>query len=179
MLEEVVGLQRLVDDLLHLARADAGAEPIVSQPVDLDDLVLRDARRLQAESAVEVDVSAVTAAQVAGDPSQLARAVANLGDNAVRHATSRVTFSLAGRRPTGRCSQSPTTVPACPPSNASGSSSASPGSTRPAPRAAGGTGLGLAIARDIVERHGGTITVDPDVTSGARFVIELPLADTD
>ncbi len=95
VLEEVIGLQRLVDDLLHLARADAGADPIVRQPIDLDDLVLRDARRLQAESDVEVDVSAVGAARVEGDPRQLARAVANVGDNAVRHAASRVALSLA------------------------------------------------------------------------------------
>jgi signal transduction histidine kinase len=38
----------------------------------------------------------------------------------------------------------------------------------------GGTGLGLAIAREIVERHGGTIRVDPDRDDGARLVIELP-----
>jgi signal transduction histidine kinase len=41
---------------------------------------------------------------------------------------------------------------------------------------AGGAGLGLAIARDIVVDHGGTIAVDPDHHSGARLVITLPLA---
>ncbi len=44
------------------------------------------------------------------------------------------------------------------------------------PADAGGTGLGLAIARDIVERHGGTLTIDADHAPGARFVISLPLA---
>jgi signal transduction histidine kinase len=38
----------------------------------------------------------------------------------------------------------------------------------------GGTGLGLAITRDIVERHGGTITIDPDHRLGTRFRITLP-----
>ena len=38
----------------------------------------------------------------------------------------------------------------------------------------GGFGLGLAIARDIVERHGGTLVVDTGFTGGARFVIALP-----
>jgi len=41
--------------------------------------------------------------------------------------------------------------------------------------ATGGTGLGLAIARDVIRRHGGTITVDPETVSGARFVIKLPV----
>lgn len=38
----------------------------------------------------------------------------------------------------------------------------------------GGTGLGLAIAREIVERHGGMLTLDRHHRSGARFVMRLP-----
>jgi signal transduction histidine kinase len=40
----------------------------------------------------------------------------------------------------------------------------------------GGSGLGLAIARDIVERHGGSLAVDPEYSPGARFVVVLPRA---
>lgn len=39
----------------------------------------------------------------------------------------------------------------------------------------GGTGLGLAIAREIVEGHDGTLTIE-DSDRGARFVLRLPLA---
>jgi two-component system NtrC family sensor kinase len=39
-----------------------------------------------------------------------------------------------------------------------------------------GTGLGLAVCRGLVEAAGGTIALDPDTTSGARFLIELPAA---
>ncbi len=48
--------------------------------------------------------------------------------------------------------------------------------TENAARPSGGTGLGLAIAKDLVELHGGTISVtDVDDGPGARFVIDLPL----
>jgi signal transduction histidine kinase len=40
----------------------------------------------------------------------------------------------------------------------------------------GGTGLGLAIARDIAERHGGTLTLATGESSGAHFVLGLPVA---
>lgn len=37
-----------------------------------------------------------------------------------------------------------------------------------------GTGLGLFIARNIIHAHGGSITLDPQRSSGARFLIQLP-----
>src|SRR3546814_19786197 len=40
-----------------------------------------------------------------------------------------------------------------------------------------GTGLGLAIARRIIEEHHGTIRVEDNMPAGARFVIELPVAE--
>jgi two-component system, NtrC family, sensor kinase len=38
-----------------------------------------------------------------------------------------------------------------------------------------GTGLGLAVARAIVDRHGGALTLNPDASKGAEFIIQLPL----
>jgi CheY-like chemotaxis protein/anti-sigma regulatory factor (Ser/Thr protein kinase) len=43
-------------------------------------------------------------------------------------------------------------------------------------RAAGGLGLGLAIVRNLVELHGGSVSVDSVVGRGSRFVVRLPLA---
>ena len=39
-----------------------------------------------------------------------------------------------------------------------------------------GTGLGLSISRAIVESYSGTLELDPEVSTGARFVIDLPAA---
>jgi signal transduction histidine kinase len=41
-------------------------------------------------------------------------------------------------------------------------------------RDAGGVGLGLSMVKAIVERHGGSVTVDDAPLGGARFVVELP-----
>jgi signal transduction histidine kinase len=41
-------------------------------------------------------------------------------------------------------------------------------------RTTGGTGLGLAITREIIQRHHGTIAIDPDHHPGTRFVVTLP-----
>jgi signal transduction histidine kinase len=96
--EETTALQRLVEDLLHLARSDATATASLaakpSGPVDLDDIVAVHARDLRAGGKVQVDTSGVGAARVSGDATQLSRAVANLADNAARHATTTVTFAL-------------------------------------------------------------------------------------
>jgi signal transduction histidine kinase len=42
------------------------------------------------------------------------------------------------------------------------------------PGSAAGHGIGLALVREVVERHEGTVRVDPAPDGGARFVLELP-----
>ena len=46
-------------------------------------------------------------------------------------------------------------------------------------RRTGGTGLGLAIARQIVEAHGGTVSVTMGPLGGARFTVALPAVDAE
>jgi signal transduction histidine kinase len=174
VLEEVHALQRLVEDLLMLARGDAGAALPRPGPVDLDDVVMEEALRLRAAGTVTVDAGGVSAAQVTGDRAQLARAVANLVDNAARHARGTVTLTLAeqgGQAVLGVADDGPG-IPAA------ASERVFERFTRlDAARSngqAGGAGLGLAIARDIVARHGGTLTVDPGHHPGARLVMRLP-----
>ena len=174
VLDEITSLQRLVEDLLHLARSDAGAPTIRREPVDLDDIVMGDAARVRAGGRVDVDSTAVSAAQVHGDPDQLTRAIRNLIDNAARHARTTITLSLEEHDHTAVL----------------GVADDGPGIptdqhqrvferfTRldEARTTGGGSGLGLAIARDIIQRHDGTISIDPDHHPGTHLVITLPTA---
>jgi signal transduction histidine kinase len=175
VLQEVVILHRLVDDLLALARGDAGASVARPEPVDLDDVVMEHAVRLRAAGTVSVDAGGVSAAQVSGDRAQLARAVGNLVDNAARHASGTVTLALAELDGTAVLSVTDD-GPGIPPAERE---RVFERFTRLDPsRAAGdgtGAGLGLAIARDIAARHGGTLTVDPGHGPGARLVLVLPV----
>ncbi|MCA1735573.1 MAG: HAMP domain-containing histidine kinase [Actinobacteria bacterium] len=175
LLEEVVGLQRMVEDLLDLARADSAHDLRRSEPVDLDDLVFREAENLKMDSGVLIDVAGVSAAQVQGDPLQLTRAIRNLCDNARRHAKAKVTITLGER--SGRAIL---TVgddgPGIPPEQADSVFERFGRLDGSRSRAGGGTGLGLAITREIIEAHDGTVHIDPDRRPGALFVVSLPLA---
>jgi signal transduction histidine kinase len=171
LLEETRHLQRLVDDLLSLARNDG--TPLRREPVDLDDLVLRESARVRAEHALAVDSTGVRAAQVAGDPEQLTRLLRNLTDNAARHARTRIALAVHETDGTAECSVADD-GPGIPSEMQTKIFERFARSDEARARADGGAGLGLSIARDIAERHGGTLEVDPDYGPGARFVLRLP-----
>jgi signal transduction histidine kinase len=171
VLEEATNLQLLVDDLLHLASSDAGASSRRREVVDLDDIVLREAHRLR-DAGTQVDLGLVSAAQVSGDPIQLAHAVRNLTDNAARHARSIVTVTLLERD-----HMAVLTVtddgPGIPLEQRERVFDRFARLDDARTRATGGAGLGLAITRDIIQQHGGTVDLggEPD---GACFIVTLP-----
>jgi signal transduction histidine kinase len=177
VLEETAGLQRLIDDLLQLARSDARAVSLRREVVDLDVMLLRLAHRVRADGRVAVDATGIGSARVVGDGDLLARAVANVVDNATRHAARSVELDLTDRN--GEAVLTVTDdgpgIPAAERRRVFDRFSRldDARSTRD-----GGTGLGLAIAKEIVESHGGTISVEGPATGGARFVIRLPVAST-
>jgi signal transduction histidine kinase len=178
VLDETLALQRLVDDLLMLARGDAGAVTGRRDPVDLDDIMLRYADRLRAEGTLDVDVSGVSAAQVIGDGDRLGRAMRNLVDNAARHARSSVAFTVAEnhRLATLTITDDGPGIPAALHEHVFERFVRLDEARRAGD---GNTGLGLAITRDIVEQHGGRITIDAEYVSGTRFVIVLPTMPDD
>ena len=173
VLEEIVALQGLVDDLLFLARSDAKRHVQQRVPVDLDDVVLVEAQRLQATTDLGIDVSKVSAGQVAGDRSQLVRAVRNLADNAARHAATCVAFSLREIDGEVELAVSDDGL-GVPPEQRSAIFERFARLDEARSRDRGGSGLGLAIVRDIVTRHGGTIALDGATEVGATFVVRLP-----
>ncbi len=173
VLTEGARLQELVEQLLLLTRLDEGAVALVRRAVDLDDLLLDDARRLRDRGAVVVDTSGVGAARTLGDDRMLARLTRNLSDNAARHARSRVV--LAARETADRVRLS-----------VDDDGGGIPGEERDRvferfvrlddgrARDEGGSGLGLAIVAEIARAHGGTVHVETSPLGGARFVVDLP-----
>ncbi len=185
VIEEIDAMSALVDDLLVLARSDAGQSSAERRPLDLDDLVLDEVARARATSAdVTIDLGGVSAALVAGDPGELRRVVRNLLDNAVRHADTAVTVALV-EEPSDRWGRRALLTiaddgPGIDPGQASAIFDRFTRLDDARSRSAGGTGLGLAIARDIVERHGGTLRLfNDDLHGGATFVAFLPALEDD
>ena len=86
-------MQRLIDDLLVLARLDEGLPLARSEPIDLDDIVLAEVHEL-GPTDLMLDVSGVSSAQVKGDPGQLTRVVRNLLENAIRHGSTSVAVEV-------------------------------------------------------------------------------------
>jgi len=177
VLEENLRLQRLVEDLILLARSDEQSLATY-QDVDLDDIVFEEAQRLRGTTSLTVDTTAVSGGQVRGDPMRLRRMIANLADNAGRHARSRVDFSL-GEQPDGsvllRVDDDGSGIP-------------EPDRKRiferfvrlddARSRDDGGYGLGLAIVAEVAAAQGGSAIAVESPSGGARLEIRLPrLAD--
>lgn len=172
---ETTHLAALVDDLLLLARTDAGTMELEQAPVDLADVAVEAAGPLTsmaAERGVAVVVDPLPAV-VDGDQLRLRQLVAILVDNAVAHtpAGGSVTVRVRAEGAAALLAVEDT----------------GPGiRTDDLPRVferfwraddapMGGTGLGLAIAAWIVERHGGRIEATNRAEGGARFEARIPL----
>jgi signal transduction histidine kinase len=176
LLADTVELQNLVDDLLFLARSQACAPSTSTQLVDLDDLILAEARRLRAGGRVNVDATAVGAARVLGVPSELARMVRNLMANAERHARTTVRLECLENQEHSVLVVSDD-GPGIPPDRRSAVFQRFTRLDEARSRDAGGAGLGLAIVNEVVQRHDGTIEVTAAPTGGAEFTVTLPRAN--
>lgn len=166
-------MERLVRDLLFLARQDEGA--VAHGLVDLDDVVLEEARRLRSSARVEIDTSGVSAAPMTGSRADLGRMVRNLLANADQHATSRVTVLLTSDGDSARLAVADD-GPGVPARLRSHVFDRFCRGDEARAHETGSTGLGLAIVRAVAERHGGTAQLD-HASAGATFIVRLPMRD--
>jgi signal transduction histidine kinase len=171
-------LAGLVEDLLDLARVDAGKAPLDPEPVPIAPLLaeaVAEARVLGRSVEYDVRVDPPDLVVMAG-LARLRQLVANLLDNASRHSpaegTVLVTATRAGERYRLEVSDGGPGVAA-----EDRERVFEPFGTLSANEGGGGTGLGLAIARWVTELHGGSIRfVDPEPgNAGARIRVELPV----
>ena len=176
VLDEGARLERLVQAMLVLARVTEKPLDGAGRPVDLDDLMLAEARRLRDTMALTVDASQVGPARVLGDEGLLGQVVRNLVDNAAQHAASRVSLcvGVTGREAVLVVEDDGHGVP---PAERDRVFERFVRLDESRARASGGTGLGLAIVRESVQAHGGTVRVGAGELGGARFEVRLPASD--
>lgn len=168
----------LVDDLLDLARVDAGKAPLAPRPVVVAGLIddaVAEARTSGRDVRYDVSIQP-SGLVVTADPARLHQLVANLLDNASRHSPAGGTVAVEVTRRGDRYvvevrDAGPGVAPA------DRERVFEPFGTLGDPAGGGGTGLGLAIARWVTDLHGGGIGfADPTPgAGGARVVVDLPL----
>jgi signal transduction histidine kinase len=174
-------LQKMINDLLDLARSDAGKLRIETRPTSVRSLTQRIGRQMRPHFeerdqrltvSIEKDLPEVEA-----DPDRIGQVLANLLTNANKYspegARVRLAASLVGLEIEFAVSD-----------DGPGLSEdeldhvfdrfwrAESGETQ----SVGGTGLGLAIAKSLVELHGGAISANSTPGEGATFRFVLPIA---
>ena len=172
---EAERMSHLLNDLLTLARADAG-QHIDKEPVELDEVVrdvARQAPLLGPTRFLTHDLDALTGAKVMGDPDYLKQLFLILLENAFKYTpqTGEITLGASRQEEWYGVAVSDT-GPGIPPDEV------------PriferfyrGPSARSGTGLGLAIARWIAEEHGGRLEVTSQPGTGTTFTFWLPAA---
>jgi heavy metal sensor kinase len=179
ILAESERITRLIEDLMLLARADAGADGISLAPMDLARVVeeaCREARVLAEAAGLRLTLAGTAAAAVRGDEHALHRLTAILLDNAVKYTPrgGEVTVRLRAEAGMAVVEVRDTGI------GIAGEDlphifERFYRASKDRSRATGGTGLGLAIARWIAERHAGEIAVESRPGAGSVFALRIPL----
>jgi two-component system, OmpR family, sensor kinase len=184
-------MTRIVDDLLLLARADAGVAVEHREHVYLEEIVhdvARDVRLLAESRHVRVEVGSVVDAPIYADADLVGRLVLNLLDNAIKHSPEGSTVRIEMARTATACDvrivDAGSGIPADVQSRVferffRADAARSTGEPRPAgdldAPAVGGAGLGLAIAGRIAELHAGRLELVESRPGRTEFRLTLPL----
>jgi len=174
-------LHRLVEDLLDLARIDAGQIEFRREPVDLGMLlesVMEGASLRANDAGIALQFEQSGSAVMIGDGDRLAQVFTNLVDNAIKHSPQGSQVRVWTKREAGwmtvHIDDQGKGIPEEELSRIfqrfyQVDKARTSGSGR-------GVGLGLAIVREIVEAHGGRVIAQSSPGVGSRFSVQLPVA---
>jgi two-component system OmpR family sensor kinase len=181
--DETARLERLIGELLDLAKLEGGGGSLRIERVNTEQLferVLARHERAGADAGLRFEsLVGEGAGSIAADPDRLEQALQNLAANAIRYAPRGSAIRLAARRAEGATVLSvadqgrgipPDQLPRVFDRFYKGDAS------RASRAAAGGSGLGLSIVKAIAERHGGRVEVR---SRPGETVFELVLPDRD
>ncbi|MEO6796198.1 MAG: ATP-binding protein [Candidatus Dormibacter sp.] len=177
---EVEHMTRLVDRLLMLARADAGALKPAKVAVDAADFLEEIGARWSSaaqQRAVRVKVDVPVDGTMSIDPDLIRRSLDNLIDNAIRHAPGDSVVTVAAIRDAqGWRIDVHDDGPGVPPTSARRIFERFARLDGARAKEMGGVGLGLALSRAIAEAHGGSLSLATGNGTGATFRLEFPQA---
>lgn len=179
--EEVMLLNRLVDDLQELALVEAGQLPLECRPVDVGEVarLATEAIRPQAEArGLELSLDLPSnLPPVAADPHRIGQVLRNLLNNALEFTPDGGQVTLTARLDgTWVCLEVGDNGPGIAPEQLPFVFERFYRADPSRARATGGAGLGLAIVKQLVEAHGGRVWVKSTPGTGAWFGFTLPVA---
>jgi two-component system, OmpR family, sensor histidine kinase CiaH len=178
IIRETDHLNRLVSDLLTLARADSERAELNTKPVDLRALVAdvhEDLHRIAESRGIGSEISLNGPVVVEGDEVRLRQLVLILLDNALKYTDTGGRVEMALEREDGRARlMVADTGVGIEPEDLPRIFDRFYRADQAREHESGGTGLGLAIAQWIVQAHHGSIKVDSQPGRGTKFMIDLP-----
>ena len=174
-------LVRLLNDLLDLARSDAGRLTIRARPVAPGPLVEDVVRTMRAQTEASqqtlTDKIEPNLPLVVVEPDRIRQILVNLVTNAHEYSPEGASIEMTARVDDGAVEIDVTDDgPGIPPAQVEHIFERFVRGDAGLTQRVGGTGLGLAISRSLVELHGGTISVDSVVGRGSTFRVRLPVA---
>ncbi|KON91509.1 ATP-binding protein [Rossellomorea marisflavi] len=178
--DESLRMGRLVNDLLDLARMEAGHITLQEQSVSIMPFTERVANKFvgvakEKKIAIQFESEVERERELSIDPDKIEQVLTNLIDNAIRHTPGggEVTVSL-NRNTQGYLFFVQDTGSGIPEEDLPFVFERFYKADKARTRGKAGTGLGLAIARNIVEAHGGHIQVQSKLDQGTTFTFFLP-----
>jgi signal transduction histidine kinase len=180
VVEQTEHMSRLVDDLLFVARREAGEVPLARQRVTLGSILesaIHDAEQLGACVPLRLDADSETrATELDVDPGRIHQLLMVLLDNAARYSRKGGRVELAAER-------APASIEIAVRDGGIGIPAAELPDifdrfVRGSNAISGGTGLGLPVAKAIAEAHGGALTVESREGEGTTVTLSLPRGGT-